>query len=77
MKSKIPLPKIMKQVPAWDLLAIENLKWTKRKISKILTNAFRTRRHLTRCQEMTCIMCELPGRYIVDRYTPYTSPLLW
>ena len=48
MKSKIPLPKIMKQVPAWNLLAIENLKWTKRKISKILRNAFRTRRHLAR-----------------------------
>ena len=72
MKSKIPLPKIMKQVPAWDLLAIENLKWTKRKISKILRNAFRTRRHLARCQEMTCIMCELTGRYIVDRFAPYT-----
>ena len=27
--------------------------------------------HLTLYQEMTCIMCELPGRYIVDRYTPY------
>ena len=48
-----------------------NLKRTKRNISKILRSAFTIQHHLAQCHEMTCIMCELPGRYIVDRNTPY------